>query len=68
MQTTANHYRSLSDEALAERETDILCDRDGEPLSEWSRECLRAVHDEMRRRNAFRKAGTPAIFWFADDQ
>ena len=68
MNTTTRQYRCFSDDELAERAEDILCDRDGEPLSEWSRERLRAIYDEMRHRNALRKAGTPAIFWFADEQ
>lgn len=68
MQTTNRHYRSCSNDELAQCEMDIRCDRDGEPLTDWSRERLQAIYDEMRRRNALRKAGTPAIFWFADDQ
>ena len=68
MQTTNWHYRSRTNEELAQCEADILCDRDGEPLTDWSRDRLRTIYDEMRRRNALRKAGTPAIFQFADDR
>jgi len=57
----ANTLRALSDDELAEREQDVRFDRSG-PMNDSDRARLRAILDEMRRRNALAPASLPAPF------
>lgn len=59
--TNVNRYRTVSDDELADLEMDVLYDRSG-PMDDESRLRLRAIRDEMRRRNALTPASIPVPF------
>lgn len=44
-------YYIFNNDELIQLAHDIVYDRDGEPMNEWSRDRLRGVYREMRRRN-----------------
>ena len=55
-------YHTFSNEELDQMAHDIVCDRDGEPMNDYSRAKLRGVYGEMRRRNLLSSASEELPF------
>lgn len=55
-------YYIFNNDELIQMAHDIVCDRDGEPMNDWSRDKLRGVYGEMRRRNRLSSASDELPF------